>query len=320
MPLPLIFLDVIPAKDRVAYIDSLVRVGIGVTDRSSATMAVVSGDDGQISVRAASCDEVRLTRDVAPDDLAQVVKSMLALAEARATLLAPDVLERRALQARAIVHDANNALMPILFAARELCDAGPGISALARQVFDCANHIATMFRSFLKTTSSVAVEPLDVNLAIADVLRLLAPAGSQVAVATRLSARVPRVAIDSNDLARVAINLITNAREAVVGAGPVTIATSTLFLSEPDALGVPAGHWVLIEIEDTGIGMDPFTLAYATEPFFTTKSARAGTGLGLPSALHLVRQAGGYLRIDSAEGVGTRVRVLLPALEPSLRS
>ncbi|HEY3666508.1 MAG TPA: sensor histidine kinase [Polyangiaceae bacterium] len=316
MPLPLIFLDIAPPKERASYIDSLVRVGIGVTDRASTSTTVISGDDGKIHVRAASCDDVRLTRDVAPDDLAQVVRSVLALADARTRLLPPEEVERRALQARTIVHDANNALTPILFAARELCDFGPGVSALARQVLDCANHIATMFRFFLNTTISIVAAPLDVNLAIAGVLRLLASAGSPAPVTTRLSPRLPRVAIDSNDLARVVINLITNAREAAVGASPISVATSTLLLSEADARGVPAGHWVLIEVEDTGIGMDPFTLAHATEPFFTTKRAAAGTGLGLSSALHLVREAGGYLRIDSNEGVGTRVRVLLPAWAP----
>jgi hypothetical protein len=67
-------------------------------------------------------------------------------------------------------HSCQSCLLP-----ESWCDAGPGVSTLARQVIDCANHIATMFRSFLKMTSSVAVAPLDVNLAIADVLRCWRP-------------------------------------------------------------------------------------------------------------------------------------------------
>jgi signal transduction histidine kinase len=312
MPVPFIFLDVIPARGRALYIDSLMRVGIGVTDRNSTTTTVVSEDDGHILVRAAATDDVRLSSDIGPDDLAQVVKCVVALSDMRARSRPSELVERQALEGSAVVHDANNALMAILFAARELRDAGPATRALAQQVLDGANHIATMFQSFLSSTVAAAA-PLDVNLTISELMRLLEPAAARKAPVTmQLSADIPRVAISSNDLARVVTNLVANARDFVVDASPVTITTSTMHLSEPDSRGLPAGHWVLIEVADSGTGMDPFTLAHATEPFFTTKRTSAGTGLGLSSARHLVRQAGGHLRIDSAEGVGTRVRVFLP--------
>jgi signal transduction histidine kinase len=314
MPVPFIFLDTISTRARALYVDALVRVGIGVTDRSSTTTTVVSGDDSRILVRAAGTDDVRLSPDINPDDLAQVVKYVVALSEARARPRPSEVVERQALQGSTVVHDASNALMPILSAGRELRDRGLVTADLAQQVLDAANHMATMFRAFLSSKIAPAAAPLDVNSAITELMRLLEPAaGQQAPVMTRLSADIPRVAISSNDLARVVINLVANARDFVVDASPIAITTSMVQLAEPDARGLPAGGWVLIEVADGGNGMDPYTLAHATDPFFTTKKATAGTGLGLSSALHLVRQAGGYLRIDSAEGVGTRVSVFLPA-------
>ena len=314
MPVPFIFLDIVPDRGRALYIESLLRIGIGVTERRSTTTTVVSDDDGQIRVHTVSGDDVNLSRDIAPDDLAQVVKCALALSDARTNFRPSDELERLSLQARTLVHDANNALEPILVATRRLRDSGPETNALAQQALSCGSYMATMFRKFLSPRTTLSEESLDVNLAILELMGLLEATALQPdRITTRLAPNLPRVVIDSNDLARVVINLVANARNVVTDASPIILATSTVQPAEDDASGVPAGLWVLIEVAATGNGMAPFPLAHTTWPFITTEKASAGTGLGLSRALHLVREAGGHLGINSAEGVLTRVGVFLPA-------
>jgi signal transduction histidine kinase len=312
MPLPVVFIDSAHAIERAAYTDSLARVGIAVADNESVT-TVISCDARHVRV-ITTCEELRLSRDIAPDDLAEFVRTVLTLAEARAKLRSSEDAERRALVASSVVHDANNALLPILFAARDLLEAGPDIAAAAQQVLESTNHIATMFRDFLRPRPAVAAMPIDINSAILRIMRLFeSTGGHHTLVTTRLDLGIPSVVIDPNDLARVVINLVVNARESVADASPITVATSQARLSQCNSFGLPAGRWVLLEVEDRGAGMDQPTLARAVEPFFTTKRSTNGTGLGLSSALQIVRQAGGYLQIESTERVGTRVRVFLPA-------
>ena len=83
-----------------------------------------------------------------------------------------------------------------------------------------------------------------------------------------------------------------------------------------DDVGLTNGDYVLLTVEDDGVGMDDSTLRRAFEPFFTTKAPGQGTGLGLPAVHDIVRSCGGEVRIHSTPGQGTRVRLFLPT-EPS---
>ncbi len=82
------------------------------------------------------------------------------------------------------------------------------------------------------------------------------------------------------------------------------------------AENLPRGEYVVINVRDTGTGMPPEVLARAFEPFFTTKSVGQGTGLGLSQVYGFVRQSGGQVRITSADGAGTSIRICLPAARP----
>jgi len=115
--------------------------------------------------------------------------------------------------------------------------------------------------------------------------------------------------LDPNQLAQVLVNLCINARDAMPGGGRVRIATENLEEAAARPTGVPPGAWVLISVSDTGIGMSAEVRERVFEPFFTTKDVGKGTGLGLSVVYGIVRQAGGFVAVESAPGAGTTFRV-----------
>jgi PAS domain S-box-containing protein len=114
------------------------------------------------------------------------------------------------------------------------------------------------------------------------------------------------------------INLAVNARDAMTEGGTLTIETRNVSSRDGDA-DVPAGDFVLLCVSDTGVGMTAEVLERAIEPFFTTKHLGHGTGLGLSMVYGFVKQSGGHVKIDSAAGRGTRVKLYLPRSEAAVQ-
>ncbi len=108
------------------------------------------------------------------------------------------------------------------------------------------------------------------------------------------------------------LNLVANARDAMPGGGGVLVSTSGASSPPDGATDVPGRRWVLLEVQDGGVGMDAATLACAFDPFFTTKPDGRGTGLGLTSVWRANRAASGEVRIRSQPGNGTVVQAWLP--------
>jgi len=137
--------------------------------------------------------------------------------------------------------------------------------------------------------------------------------GESIAIEVDCAADVPDVYADPNELDTALINLALNARDAMPRGGCLTIAAreTTIEAADQDAR-LPPGRYVSFEIGDTGTGMSPEVQARALEPFFTTKEADKGNGLGLSMVYGFVTQSGGSVAIDSRLGYGTRVRLLLP--------
>ena len=118
-----------------------------------------------------------------------------------------------------------------------------------------------------------------------------------------------RVFISPAQVERVLLNLAINARDAMPDGGTITLRTYERKVT--DGTEHP-GHYVVLEVADTGIGMDPATRARVFEPYFTTKPAGKGTGLGLSIVYRIVDQAGGFTHVESAPGKGTTMSVYLP--------
>ncbi len=151
--------------------------------------------------------------------------------------------------------------------------------------------------------------------------------GEAIAFSIRHAPDLPYVKVDKTQFERVLVNLATNARDAMTpkGArmprdGKLSMRTSRISAVEARALGhkpIEEGEYVLVEVEDSGCGIKPEDIPKLFRPFFSTKDASKGTGLGLATSYGIIKQSGGYLFCDSKLGVGTTFRVFLPAYEPT---
>ena len=138
--------------------------------------------------------------------------------------------------------------------------------------------------------------------------------GPAVRIETRLDPEAGFGCSDPNQLENAILNLAINARDAMPDGGSLTISTGRETVERgPD----PApGDYVRVTVSDSGQGMAPDVAARAIEPFFSTKPIGSGTGLGLAQVYGIARQSGGTLRLESEEGRGTSVHILLPATAP----
>lgn len=145
---------------------------------------------------------------------------------------------------------------------------------------------------------------VDVLAGIEEVLAFLhTTLGAHITLALDLQP-VPPVRMDPSQLNRVLVNLAVNARDAMSGGGTLSVTTRAVTLSDPPP-GLSVGRYVDLRVTDTGHGMSKEVLEHVFEPFFTTRSADGGTGLGLATVYGLVQGAHGQVTIESTPGEGT---------------
>jgi CheY-like chemotaxis protein len=140
--------------------------------------------------------------------------------------------------------------------------------------------------------------------------------GEDIEIRTLFRDREAFVKVDPNQIEQVILNLVVNSRDAMPRGGVLTIETqySDLDAQSAKLFGCRPGLYLQLAVSDTGMGMDKATLAKVFEPFFTTKAEGRGTGLGLSTVYGIVSQSGGAIRTYSEPGIGTIMRILLPAV------
>lgn len=220
-----------------------------------------------------------------------------------------------------IAHDFNNLLTPILAYANmglmQLSEGAP-LQEEMQEIRHAAERATGLIRQILTFSRKqpMQVHPVALNAVVEGLARMLRRlVGDDVEVVLRLDPELGNVLADPTRLEQILINLVVNARDAISEEGQVTIATCNrdIAADDPEArTGIEPGAWILLEIRDTGSGMDDTVVSRVFEPFFSTKDQVKGTGLGLSIVYGLVKQHGGHIRCESELGRGTSFRLFLP--------
>ncbi len=220
-----------------------------------------------------------------------------------------------------IAHDFNN-LLTVMIGYAELLHTSDELPAAFRaavsEILAAARRAAELTGRMLAFARKQRVRPRAVN--VNDVVRgveglLRRIIGEDVRLDVRLTGDLPSVLIDPAQLEQVLMNLAVNARDAMPNGGTLSIESDAVDITADQARrrpGLRPAPYVRLTVTDTGVGMEPATLARVFEPFFTTKEPGKGTGLGLAMCYGIIKQASGFIGCESSKGVGTTCTVMLP--------
>uniref|UniRef100_UPI0022EB42C0 histidine kinase famiy protein n=1 Tax=Falsiroseomonas oryzae TaxID=2766473 RepID=UPI0022EB42C0 len=217
-----------------------------------------------------------------------------------------------------LAHDFNN-LLQVVLGNLETARSRADDDRLRRAVDNAtaaAERGAKLTRQLLAFARRTRLEPkvVDLNALLDEFDEMLeSTLGGRIELRITTRRRLPPIRVDPVHLEMALLNVLINARDAMPDGGVATVETSLVEL-EPN--GLPGGRYVTLSVIDQGQGMPPHVLERATEPFFTTKKAGLGTGLGLAMAHGFTQQSLGRMEIESAVGRGTTVRFLFPAADP----
>jgi two-component system, cell cycle sensor histidine kinase and response regulator CckA len=243
-------------------------------------------------------------------------------------------LERQFLQAQrmesvgrlagGVAHDFNN-LLTVINGRAELASLGvtegEATHSDLQEILHAGWRAVGLTRQLLAFSRKQVLQPMVVTLAtvVADVKQMLGRViGEDVELVFATDPDLGRVKVDPGQMEQVIMNLVVNARDAMPRGGRLTIATHNVDLDLVDTRSLPSvkpGPHVMLEVTDTGVGMDAATRERIFEPFFTTKGPTKGTGLGLSTVYGIIKQSGGSVWVDSAQGKGTTVRIYLPRVD-----
>ena len=254
-------------------------------------------------------------------------------------VVAQDISERRHLElqlrqaqkmeavgrlAGGVAHDFNNLLMVIKGHTELLLNALNPADAMARkieQIDRSADRATTLTRQLLAFSRLQVLQPQVINLnSVVEEMGKLLPRliGEDIELILRLDGNLGSIRADASQMEQVIMNLAVNARDAMPNGGKLIIETKKCELEQSYTSSHPfmkPGSYILLDVTDTGTGMDEETQAHIFEPFFTTKEKGKGTGLGLATVYGIVKQSGGFIWVYSELGKGTSFKIYLPHVD-----
>ena len=219
-----------------------------------------------------------------------------------------------------VAHDFNN-ILSIIMGHGELMLRNGTLDERARigveQIQRAADRAASLTQQLLAFSRKQVLQPrlLDLNESVSGVQKMLARViGEDIELIARLHPSLMPVKADPGQVEQVLMNLAINARDAMPQGGRLSMETCNLELSAQQGrpLDLAPGQYVMLQVSDTGHGMDAVTLPHIFEPFFTTKPIGKGTGLGLSTVYGILKQSGGGIQVESEVGHGSTFRVYLP--------
>lgn len=215
-----------------------------------------------------------------------------------------------------VAHDFNNLLSPIMTSLDLILQAGaPGHATLgpaqvAMEAVERARALVQRLLAFARRRP-LAHTAIDMRSLLKGMQSLLeSTVGGRIQVQINVPPNLPNVAGDRQQLEIAILNLVVNARDAMPDGGVLAITAN--YPSVPEGRSSREEAFIRLAVIDQGEGMDEATRMMALEPFFTTKGAESGTGLGLSMVHGAMQELGGLIGIESAPGAGTEVSLWLP--------
>jgi PAS domain S-box-containing protein len=258
-----------------------------------------------------------------------IAKDLTVRRELEARLQRAEKMEAVGRLAAGVAHDFNNLLTIIQscagFLANDLAASRPQRSDVA-EIQNAARRAGELTQQLLAFSRRQVLEPqrLDVNRQVATFAGTLRRVVEEsIAIEMDLASDTWPVFADPGQLERVLMNLGLNARDAMPNGGRLRLGTENVVLdrhSVTQHAALPPGAYVVVTVEDTGVGIEPSVLPHIFEPFVTTKPHGLGTGLGLATVYGIVEQTGGTIQVTSTLGQGTRFSVFLPRAENESRA
>jgi two-component system cell cycle sensor histidine kinase/response regulator CckA len=257
-------------------------------------------------------------------------------------VIAEDVTERRHLESQlrkaqkmeavgqlagGIAHDFNNLLTGILgYTDMIMEQLGPAVPIWLdlQEIRRQAERGASLTQQLLAFSRKQAlrITSVDLNSVVGQVEQVLRRVFREhVEIRRQLGAEIRPIRGDAVQLEHALLNLALNARDAMPGGGALVIETAVKRLARPEPsidAPIPPGSYVMLIVRDTGSGMDADTRAHLFEPFFTTKGPGKGTGLGLSTVYGIVKQIGGYIKVESEAGHGATFALYFPTTDEPL--
>jgi PAS domain S-box-containing protein len=223
-----------------------------------------------------------------------------------------------------IAHDFNN-LLTIITGYTDLALSRSSVPLELRtdieRIENAAGRAAALVRQLLAFSRKQVLQPkiLDLNAIVLNMDKLLRRLmDDNIAMTTNVDEKLGKIRADPAQVEQVIMNLVVNARDAMPKGGRIVLETCNVDLNAEYAaehVTVKPGPYVMLAVSDSGVGMNPETVAHIFEPFYTTKEAGHGTGLGLSTVYGIVKQSGGYIWVYSEPGKGSTFKVYLPRLE-----
>ncbi len=268
-----------------------------------------------------------LTRDLEDRVLArtrELESSNEALRQAQQALIQQERLRALGQMASGIAHDINNAISPIALYTESMLEHESGLSAegrarlvtIQRAIDDVAQTVGRMREFYRPQDLKRQRANVELNALAQQVIELTRARwsdqpqrrGVMIELKAELAPELPEIVGAEHEIRDAITNLIFNAVDASPDGGVITVRSSLLTRDAEDGI---TARSVLLEVSDSGIGMDEETRRRCLEPFFTTKGER-GTGLGLAMVFGMAQRHGATLEIDSRPGRGTTIRLLFP--------
>ena len=188
----------------------------------------------------------------------------------------------------------------------------------ANAAVDSASSLTRQLLAFSRK-QVINPRPISLTALVERLSRILQRlAGARIQLRTECQSALWSINADPGQLEQVLVNLVMNARDAISEEGEIVIETRNVSLGHPESEPpepLRRGDYVQLSVRDSGRGLSDVVRARLFEPFFTTKDLGAGTGLGLATVYGAVQQNGGAISVDSALGLGTTFRILLPRVE-----